>query len=718
MKIKIIYLIAFLLFILNVKAQYPCINGISTNPLNPINTQLPSKKNTFFNWQDSIYQVQPISSNCVRGSQIESPFYKIDNLEGLRESKDMQWEDGWELLRRGFGLNDLNVYTTDPVPNAYLVLYNKYTGIMRVLLKVCRGADYNAAKITLTFNSLSQVKTDLLEISRGAVSALDKRFFATGFAAGSKYLNDNTKWFYADFPMMYDPCTCNYKSKLNILSELVSTSQISLEGGITGDIYSKNVGGKAQIQKDGSFGWKDFADIVNGKASTAYSSINGFVTSTQAFANTLGANASQTASINLFGNALKDNKFLKIGLNAFPWLKSAVGLLDIFIGGGKTTVGSQEVKLLPLSVNLTMKLDGTMTTVNPYHNIIFTNPGSKDAQLDPDVYPYYNEVMGVFNLIKTPSIFIGKENTNIVCCDIRRCYQGKFNTKTTLRLSLNSLIYSLNPAADLTIQNMKAAVVVSAVAGNSDTLNLSTKFINEDFKFYEGKDLTVSNGSKYKFRTDYFDLKPLSDKKFSYIDKSNLCAVFFNNSGLGSALMTIDTSKIFLKLMINLKRNNASANTQNILVVLTYPLKAVVDNGAVNLPVNYSVNDSSIVTEAPSSYVNSFCNSTVYNNIDRQSRLYIDSVESIKKLNKDGIVIYPNPTSGLINIKIKQQESNLISLQVLNVQGKTVLKTKENNFNLNEGMVKQINSNLESGTYFLNAITSKGLLTTKFIVIK
>lgn len=77
-------------------AQYPCANGISTNPGNPVNTQLPSKRNTFFNWQDSVYAVQPINSDCLRGSRVESPFYKTNNLEPLRESKDMRWSDGWE----------------------------------------------------------------------------------------------------------------------------------------------------------------------------------------------------------------------------------------------------------------------------------------------------------------------------------------------------------------------------------------------------------------------------------------------------------------------------------------------------------------------------------------------------------------------------------------------------------------------------------------------
>lgn len=67
-------------------AQYPCVNGISTNPANPINNQLPSKANTFFNWQKTTWELQP-SPNCFRTSAIESPFFKIDNLEALRAAR-------------------------------------------------------------------------------------------------------------------------------------------------------------------------------------------------------------------------------------------------------------------------------------------------------------------------------------------------------------------------------------------------------------------------------------------------------------------------------------------------------------------------------------------------------------------------------------------------------------------------------------------------------
>lgn len=692
--------------------QYPCYNGISTNPLNPINNQLPSKRNTFFNWQDSIYQVQPINSTCIRGSQMESPFYKIDNLEELRDSKDMKWDDGWELIRRGFGLTEQNTYTTDPVPHTYLVLYNKYSSILRVLLKTCRGADYNAAKITLSFNPLSQIKTDLLEISRGSVSAIDKKFTSTAFGAGSKYVNDDTKWFYADFPMMYDPCTCTYKSKLSIISQLISTSQINIEGGITGDIYTKDVGGKAQIQKPGSFGWKDFSGFVNGKLSGAHGSINTFISQSQLFAENIGKvdTTNKKSALDNLGSFLKNNQFLKAGLNAVPWLKSAVGLIDVFIGGGKTTTGPQEVKLLPLAVNLTAKLNGTLSTVNQYHDIIFSNPGSKDAQLDPDAYPYYNEVMGVFNLVKTPVAFY--KTVGRTRCDVRRCYPGTI-PEYFYRFEADSLQYVLNPAADMTIQNMKAAVMIKTYPTTyAPTSNMTGVQLNPYFPIFEGKD---GADSSYKFRTDYFDIKCLDNKQYRYLFNSSFSTNTGTNSETYKWQAKVDT--LFLKVMINLKRNNAGPNTQNVLLVLTYPLKTVLDATRVDTSATATC-DSTIIAPASAAFVNSFCQSSVYNNLDRQSRAYQDSILVEKTVENQGIGLFPNPSKGIFTVKLKSQNGTLISFYITDISGKRMYSSNEGNINLTNGLLKQFNFNFPNGTYILTAITSKKQLKTKFIIIK
>jgi hypothetical protein len=688
--------------------QYPCYNGISTNPLNPINNQLPSKRNTFFNWQDSIYQVQPINSTCVRGSQMESPFFKIDNLEELRESKDMKWDDGWELLRRGFGLTEQNTFTTDPVPHVYLILYNKYTGILRVLLKTCRGVDYNAAKITLSFNPLSQIKTDLLELSRGSVSAIDKKYTATAYAAGAKYVNDDTKWFYADFPMMYDPCTCIYQSKLSIISQLISTSQINIEGAITGDIYTKDVGGKAQIQKPGSTGWKNFSGFVNGKLSTAYGNINTFVSQSQLFAENIGKidTVNKKSALDNLGGFLKNNQFLKSGLNAVPWLKSAVGLVDIFIGGGKTTTGPQEVKLLPLAVNLTAKLNGTLTTVNQYHDIIFTNPGSKDAQLDPDPYPYYNEVLGVFNLVKAPVIFQGINQT--ICEDARRAYAPPIR-QHYFRFDADSFYYVLNPAAEMTIQNMKGAIMVKAKPKTPDTTNMANKKINTYFPVFEGKDALDST---YKFRTDYFDMMCLDRQIFRHTEPhwKWFCEIPDDKNWY------VNYDTVFLKLMINLKRNNATGTTQNVLLILTYPMKVVTDAVQANTP-TFSTCDSTILSPASASFVNTFCQSNVYYNLDRQSRVYQDSIRMERSIVKDGIGLYPNPNNGVFTLKLKAENSKLTAYYITDISGRRVYSSERGNIDLNNGFNKQLNIRLNNGTYILTAVTTKGYLKTKFVVI-
>jgi len=356
MKPKLLLLVLPVLCPILLFAQYPCANGISTNPSNPINNQLPSKLNTFFNWHDSLWSLQP-SPNCFRTSQVESPFYKIDNAEVLRESKDMNWSDGWELIRRGVGLTEGNTYTASNPEHIYVILYNKYTGILRILLQTCRGEDYTAARVRLAFHSTSIMKTDLLEFSRGEITALDKTFTNTTYAAGAEYFNENSKWFYADFPMMFDPCTCIYKSKLNIVSELISNSQITIEGTITGEIYTQTSGGYTQIQKPGSYSWKDFVSGVN-RYAAVNASVDQFRSETQKFAENIAGTTTvkqnRKDGIDSLAKFLKNNSFLKTVLQALPWLKSAVGLLNAFIGGGKQTpAGPQEVKLLPLSANLT-----------------------------------------------------------------------------------------------------------------------------------------------------------------------------------------------------------------------------------------------------------------------------------------------------------------------------------------------------------------------------
>lgn len=695
-----------------VHAQYPCFNGISTNPLNPVNNQFPAKRNTFFNWQDSLWAMQP-SPFCFRTGLNESPFYKIDNLEELREAKDMKWEDGWELVRRYVGLTETNAYTAANPEHLYVILYNKYTGILRVILMACRGADYNAAKITIRFHETSVMRTDLLEFSRDQVSALDKFFSAIEFSAGVKYVNENSKYFYADFPMMFDPCTCNYRSKINIISKLITTGNINIEGGITGELHTKDVGGKAQVQKVGTYSWKDFSSTVNGKVTTVYGSIDKFLSQSQAFASNLARlDTGSKSAMSKLADYLKKNNFLFSGLNAVPWLKSALSVVDIFTAGGKSSSGPQEVKLLPLSVNLTAKLTGTLAYTNPYHDIIFTNPGSKDAVLDPDAYPYYNEVMGVFNLLKTPALYV-QSNYKLIS-DPETGNMIRI-TENRYRFDLTTLKYVLNPAAGLTIQNMKGAIMIEGQNRSFPICANSDRVIPPDFVF-EGKD-AITNADK--FRTDYYDMICLGSRMFQANSYYNsITASTLNNPLPDVGCPNAYINKGYVKFMINLKRNNATATTQNILFVATFPCKIIADNSLPDYQSDYLCNDSSIVASASDAEVGTFCNSSAYYQSSRHNGTVFDQFALEQHLEKDGFAISPNPNSGNFTLIFERQPAVLKSIYITNLMGQRVFEINVPAINLSGGYNRRLELPLSAGLYIVSCVTDKGICKTRVLVGK
>ncbi len=655
---------------MSARAQYPCVNGISTNPSNPINNQLPSKRNTFFNWQVSPYKVQPINTDCIRNPAIESPFVKIDNLEALRESKDMHWTDGWELIRRGFGLNELNQNTPDPVPNLYMILYNRYTGILRVVLRVCRGADYSAAKISIRFDATTTMKTDLLEFSRN-VLPLTKAFTPVQYSAGSPYWNDNTKWFHADFPMMYDPCTCAYRSKLQIISNLITTSDIRLEGTVAGDIYTKDVAGKAEIQQSGSF--------------TELSA------------------------------AMKLGSFLKAGVSSIGALSAAVSLLDVFIGGGKQVATSTtEVKLLPLSVNLTANLRGAITTTSPYHNIIFTNPGSKDAALSPDIYPYYNEVMGIFNLLQTPE---GWHERTVQGLNEIYTWAGSSQRVTVDRFAVDTttIKYVLNPAAGLTIQEMKIAVVTEGEPGVPNYYITYSGPRMAEFPF-EGKD------NQFKFRSKYVDATCLPTTVFTTLSaydayEPNTYYGLWNRWRPKGTAYPGDTTA-YLKIMLNLKRKNATGTTQNILYVLTYPM-IIRASGMMKYWQNNSSCSGGPMSPASPTVVNNFCGSTAYTSTRfNAGRKANETPETTGNTGRGGMTVYPNTNNGQFTLRIASSAAALSLLTIVDVTGRTLYSQEQGNLPLDNGYSRELRLNLPNGTCQLVAVTEGKILTTRFVVVK
>lgn len=677
MKKNLLLIISFLINLNFLFGQ--CLpNGITTNPSAPVNTQVPSKTNYYFNWAQQYFSN---NSTCQPLSQIESPFYKTDNLEALRQSKDMLPDDGWELIRRDLGYTDQNIIKPETLQHIYFILYNKYTGILRVLLKTCRGEDYNGVKISIQFDQTGLFQTSLLDLAHSSVpSALDQPFTKNPVSQSvTNYINDNSKWFYADFPMSYDPCTCMYQSKINIVSKLIQNSTINIEGAATGTLTSIN-NGKGTVSNDAN------------KFNKVYNGIDPFINNSKSVISNLLPGTQTATNVNnaltSFQTALKSNDFLKLGLSVSPWLQSAVSLFDLFTGGGKTG-GAQTVQMMPMAVNLNIKLNGNIETANQYHNITFTNPGSFNAQNDLDIYPSYNETLGVFNLLKGPKFryqqYIVREGSP----------RTGFKTISHLIYKLKEPIkWVLNPASHLALQDAQVAFVLTS----KDSSATPPSSFTQGFSYLEGKN---ANSRTWQYRTDYVDINCLGTEN-----------IFHFTQGDGH----IFPLAYSMKFILNFKRlDNPSA--QNVLLVLTYPISLEGTSDALTGNAFSTTCIGGAIAEATASEVNSFCTSSSYV-INRQTYRVMEkspATPSVGETVQHNIVIAPNPAIDKILIKGNTRDKAINSIQLYNSIG---VKYVQQNLNISGVFAKELNiSKLSKGVYFIKLSFSDGQYEIRKIVI-
>lgn len=241
----LIILFLHLLVVHALAQEGPPIGTISTNPINPINTHSPSELN-YFDWTANNYALNWIRNNFT--TTIPSPFYQLNNpiTNNLLDSKDMLYQDGWELITKDNGYADNGTASLVPVTNPHLVLYNKYTGTMRIFFIIGdRKSDYNSISVKVNFfasTGSNSFAPSLLNLSSGEVTPLMAPFSTTPpkFTSVNTYYNSADLWVYADFPMSYDPCTCLYDSKLIITPYLSVNFTIDATGTTTGKIVDLN----------------------------------------------------------------------------------------------------------------------------------------------------------------------------------------------------------------------------------------------------------------------------------------------------------------------------------------------------------------------------------------------------------------------------------------------------------------------------------------------
>lgn len=136
-------------------------------------------------------------------------------------------------------------------------------------------------------------------------------------------------------------------------------------------------------------------------------------------------------------------------------------------------------------------------------------------------------------------------------------------------------------------------------------------------------------------------------------------------------------------------------------------VETVAGNGTTNLMHSYTVNDN----------IYSFTGAIVYyrlKQIDFDGKENLSKIMALKiKERNKPVIVSPNPFTGYININLEWNHAEVISVKVFSVQGKELVSkqmavNKGNNFLKIDGL-----SNLPSGNYFLQLISSSEKIIQK-----
>lgn len=744
-------LTASLLFVsLNGFSQVPCpAKGIRTDPANPLNTEVVSKTNTF-NWLPTA-SVPYYNVNWVRNSvqnTIETPYNQTNNLnvDYLYNNPD-KTIDGWELINRDLGFNDDG--TPHPgTSNPYLIIYNKRTGILRVFWAIGdRPATIQYSTVELSFDNTgfdAPYKSGLLNHVSGVGVALEDTSpgVAGTFSALSPFNNSYGKWFMADFPMDYDPCTCQRKSKVKIVVKLIQESHINATGRVAGTLTTidNGTGGGPGSSN------KTTLATVNGALNAGFNSFNGATS----FANSLGndANAKKLA------DALAKSKFLQSGLSSLPYIGAAVGLLDFFIGGGSDASGPQAVSVQPMALDASITLTGTITTNSIWETTSLRTPGSALSPAAGNQYPYYNETLGVFNLLKAPvvqyeisdlydGLYIGYQGYDYdgnPYGDLG--WQGNGGTGHVGMRVMEDLQYVVNPASGLEVQDIKAALVAlgDGVMNTNEVVGQpSTQVVGPDFKIFEGTvqrplNTMGNNGlyTFYRYRSEYVDAGCLTSKVFK-TDFYTQPGPYGITQPISYASVAPSSEGVMLKLMINLRPINPGPNSQNVLLVQTYPVKltnlSTYDQtyGYINNADNLGALGTDVACTRPflpqqsPAAITSFCSSNAqYNNailLRPGPKSAANTAPHPAQGTLTQFAVYPNPVNNIARVRFAVQTKGKIQLALRDNMGRLVremVSTEEAGL-IDKSFDTQL---LDAGVYYCTLETVEGRETRKVVIIK
>ena len=351
-----------------------------------------------------------------------------------------------------------------------MVMYNRFTGTLRVFLYIHNSSIANNLRISVADKPSNTISgayhQSRLWASYLQGKALDNPSLgAPLYSKSLKLLGTGaSKFYYADFVFNYDPCICFFESNLQIIVSKVTKGDMQIVGKTLGgsipagadgyDEWMENSGSFLSGVLDTPFGeqaqtlgdislksldewgntpWSNETDLIipgrkvaDWEYEAARLQYRG--TATMAAGDFLSATGKAVKGFGQLGTFWDISDASTKSSNGIGELMDAAGTA-IKGGGRAATAAAAKVRLdnladepdqtttlsfpppQPSLVFAELAATGTLQIDSPlFDNVVITTPGSINAEQAPiewgattkGAFPYYNEPLGVFNLMYTP----------------------------------------------------------------------------------------------------------------------------------------------------------------------------------------------------------------------------------------------------------------------------------------------------------------------------
>lgn len=519
-------------------AQNNCDHGVVTNWLGPVNNALPytiasplSPDAAFlnaFNWTSS----NPIQLTNMQYNQqmvaLKNP-QQLEYYSYIYNGEELSPNNGWELLLFNIGTYaNLTSNLTAEIPDIpYIVLYNRYTGIVRVFANygsgyLPSGISFDAVKVTLKMDVSSINKNGLLRLAEGTDQTLDQNTDIIQIVTLAKHPNAPGKWFSSDFQVTYDPCICFFPSDMRINFEFIVSESIEL--------HARGISMEQDLITGNAINTNDFLSNFDYTGNTAnggmlmYKAMESFVNDYElklttyqtelALTNEHNAQVDRNlAVIKLFKHTvLQGGNSIITDIAGMPWFGEVMTFANDLVGDtvltkkkiieetkkqfakGLDQLIAKNFKKMPtptspstpMATFTEMHFQGLMQNTTSTAGPIFYTPGTYGTigtgspTLPSNLkYPIYNDPLGVFALLEQPKLEISKNIADYAYTVSEFPADLSYQTWTKyyqLKL-VNDLKYRLNPSLDIKSHSIQVGYEIVAKRKNVN-LNYLQAYMN------------------------------------------------------------------------------------------------------------------------------------------------------------------------------------------------------------------------------------------------